>query len=52
MRVPCPECGAGAEVTDPVDLPSTDGPVLHVSVACPAGHRFRMPFSMLTVEGP
>jgi hypothetical protein len=38
----CPECGLPAEITDRFSLPSTDGPVEHVAVACLSGHHFRM----------
>jgi hypothetical protein len=46
----CPECDAPAEVTDRFSLPSTDGPVDHVALACVAGHHFRMPADMLPSE--
>ena len=41
--VPCPECGLPAEITERFWLDSTDGPVLHVCLACVDGHCFRMP---------
>lgn len=41
--VGCPDCEAPAEVAERFTLASTDGPVDHVAVLCPAGHRFRMP---------
>ena len=41
--VVCPECGAAAEVVDRFALPSTDGPVPHVKVACLMRHWFLMP---------
>jgi hypothetical protein len=43
----CPECEAPAEVTDRFSLPSTEGPVDHVALACAAGHHLRMPSDML-----
>jgi predicted nucleic acid-binding Zn-ribbon protein len=48
MLVSCPECGATAEITDRFRLPSTAGPVDHVTVNCVAGHHFRMPADDLT----
>ncbi len=38
----CPECAAPAEILDRFELPSTDGPVEHVTVACVNRHRFTM----------
>ena len=35
--LPCPECGRTAEVVDRFTLPSTDGPVQHLRLRCPAG---------------
>ena len=46
----CPECDVPAEVTDRFSLPSTEGPVDHVALACAAGHHFRMPSDMLPAE--
>ena len=46
----CPECDVPAEVTDRFSLPSTEGPVDHVALACAAGHHFRMPSDMLAAE--
>jgi len=43
----CPDCGTAAEITDRFTLPSTDGPVPHLVLACAAGHHFRMPADML-----
>ena len=45
--VVCPECGAPAEVVDRFALPSTDGPVEHVKVACLMRHWFLMPAAAL-----
>ena len=47
--VVCPECSAPAEVVDRFALPSTDGPVEHVEVACLARHRFLLPATSLPV---
>jgi hypothetical protein len=46
----CPQCEVPAEVTDRFTLPSTEGPVDHVALACAAGHHFRMPSDMLPVD--
>jgi hypothetical protein len=46
----CPECDVPAEVTDRFSLPSTEGPVDHVALACAAGHYFRMPSDMLPAQ--
>jgi hypothetical protein len=46
----CPECDVPAEVTDRFSLPSTEGPVDHVALACAAGHHFRMPSDMLQAQ--
>jgi hypothetical protein len=48
--VPCPECELPAEVMDRFALGSTDGPVDHVAVACPAGHYFRMAVDRLSAK--
>ena len=45
--VVCPECAAPAEVVDRFALPSTDGPVEHVKVACLMQHRFLLPAAAL-----
>jgi len=41
----CPEptCGAPAEVTDRFTLPSTDGPIEHVTTYCASRHIFMLP---------
>jgi hypothetical protein len=46
----CPECDVPADVTERFSLPSTEGPVDHVALACAAGHHFRMPSDMLPAE--
>jgi hypothetical protein len=33
-KVPCPECGAPARITERYWLESTDGPVEHLKVGC------------------
>jgi hypothetical protein len=38
--VPCPDCGAPAEVLDRFALPSTAAPVEHAEVRCLMRHRF------------
>ncbi len=45
--ISCPECGVPAEITDRFSLPSTDGPVDHVTVTCARRHHFRMPSDSL-----
>jgi hypothetical protein len=45
--VVCPECAAPAEVVDRFALPSTDGPVEHVKVACLMRHWFLLPAAAL-----
>lgn len=49
--VVCPECGAPAEVVDRFALPSTDGPVEHVKVACLVRHWFLLPTAALPTAG-
>jgi hypothetical protein len=41
--VACPVCGSQAAVEWRTDLDSTAGPVEHVKIHCPGGHRFFMP---------
>ena len=50
--VVCPECAAPAEVVDRYVLPSTDGPVEHVKVACLARHWFLLPAASLPAVLP
>ena len=38
----CPECGVPAGISQRTMLPSTDGPVEHVTTRCLAGHWFFM----------
>ena len=38
--IPCPQCGAPAQITERFRLASTDGPVEHVKTGCERGHRF------------
>ena len=45
--VVCPDCAAPAEVVDRFTLPSTDGPVEHVTVRCLVRHRFTLPAASL-----
>lgn len=40
--VGCPEWGAPAEIVDRFALPSTDGPIEHVTMQCVQRHWFRM----------
>ena len=40
--VPCPECGASAEIVDRFILESTEGPVEHAVVMCIDRHRLTM----------
>jgi len=51
--VACPEyeCGSPASVLDRYVLESTDGPLEHLRVRCPAGHYFNMPIFMLRTCG-
>ncbi|HEY3013937.1 MAG TPA: hypothetical protein VGJ41_02445 [Nocardioides sp.] len=39
----CPECGSQATVEWRTHLDSTAGPVEHLKIRCPGGHRFFMP---------
>ena len=32
----CPQCAVPAEITERFSLPSTDGPIAHIAVACAA----------------
>jgi hypothetical protein len=38
--IPCPQCGAPAQITERFRLDSTDGPVEHVKTGCERGHWF------------
>jgi hypothetical protein len=38
--IPCPQCGAPAQITERFWLASTDGPVEHVKTGCERGHWF------------
>jgi hypothetical protein len=38
--IPCPQCGASAQITERFRLDSTDGPVQHVKIGCERGHWF------------
>lgn len=38
----CPQCDRLAEITDRYALASTDGPLEHLRLDCPAGHWFTM----------
>ena len=51
-RLPCPDCGAAAEITERFGLPSTDGPVDHIVVHCAAGHHFAMAADRLPARQP
>jgi hypothetical protein len=44
----CPDCGAPAEILDRFILPSTNGPVEHVSVHCVRRHWFLTPVDNLS----
>ena len=46
--VPCPECGAPAEVVDRFDLASTSGAATHVKVHCVRRHWLLMLAERLT----
>ncbi len=48
--IPCPGCGAPAEVTDRFLLPGTGGLVDHLAVRCAARHYYRMPVDLLPAE--
>ena len=41
--VRCPDCGLPSVVERRTTIPSTGGPVEHVKIACPVGHRYFMP---------
>jgi hypothetical protein len=45
--VACPDCGQPAVVEWRTTIASTGGPVEHVKIACPAGHRYFMPAERL-----
>jgi hypothetical protein len=36
--IPCPQCGAPAQITERFRLPSTAGPVEHVKTGCVNNH--------------
>jgi hypothetical protein len=38
--IPCPQCGAPAQISERFWLDSTDGPVEHVKTGCERGHWF------------
>ena len=38
--IPCPQCGAPAQITERFWLASTDGPAEHVKTGCERGHWF------------
>ena len=38
--IPCPECGAPAQITERFWLESTDGPVEHLKIGCVHEHWF------------
>ncbi len=37
-KIPCPQCGAPAQITDRFRLNSTDGPVEHLKTRCVNNH--------------
>lgn len=45
----CPTCGSQALVEWRTDLESTGGPVEHLTIRCPGGHRFFMPAPAVAV---
>lgn len=45
--VACPTCGETAVVTWRTTIGSTDGPMEHLKIHCPAGHWFFMPAYLL-----
>jgi hypothetical protein len=47
--VPCPQCGAPAQITERFWLRSTDGPVEHLQIGCANDHWFTPPAE--TVNG-
>jgi hypothetical protein len=38
--IPCPQCGAPAQITERFWLDSTNGPVEHLKTSCPSKHWF------------
>ena len=48
--MPCPGCGAPAEITERFILASTDGPITHVAVCCIGGHHYRMEADRLPAD--
>lgn len=49
----CPEqsCHLPAEITDRFVLPSTDGPIEHVTLHCVARHIYTLPVARLVTTG-
>lgn len=46
----CPECGEIAEVRDQFQLPSTSGPLDHVTTMCVRRHWLMLPASRLGTD--
>jgi hypothetical protein len=38
LSIPCPECGAPAQITERFWLDSTDGPIEHLKTGCVNNH--------------
>jgi hypothetical protein len=38
LSIPCPECGASAQITERFWLDSTDGPIEHLKTGCVNNH--------------
>jgi hypothetical protein len=38
LSIPCPECGAPAQITERFWLDSTDGPIEHLKTGCVHNH--------------
>jgi len=48
--IPCPQCGAPAQITERFRLASTDGPVEHVKTGCERGHWFTPTVDLLHLQ--
>lgn len=48
----CPQCALPVTVLDRFTLSSTDGPIEHVRISCPASHHFLMARDRLSETTP
>jgi hypothetical protein len=49
--IPCPQCGAPAQVTERFWLDSTDGPIEHLKMGCLSKH-WRTPLAAMVQAEP